>query len=659
VSKTRLVALSFLMLFVELALIRWTGSNVVYLSYFSNFVLFASFLGIGIGFLRSRSKVDLFPWAGVLLAAFVALVLLFPVTINRIHSAVVFYAMATSGPPIWFFLPAIFVMVSAIMSAIAQGVARAFASFKPLEAYRLDIIGSILGIGAFALLSFWGAPPVVWGAIVSVVLLALYGRQLRLVQVVAALALFGALGTESAKPAYVWSPYYKLAVRQFSHGVIGIEANGIPHQTIAPISHYSEQALYFVPYKRRTSTRLDRVLIVGAGNGIDAAIALKRGAKHVDAVEIDPRIYQIGRQLNPDRPYRDARISVHINDGRAYLVRDRNDYDLILFALPDSLTLISGQSSLRLESYLFTVEAFASARTHLKPRGVFATYNIYRERWLVDRLAQTLKVVYGHAPCVDFGSFHGAVLTVGLRPNDVVCPTVWRPSDVVASTPASDDRPFLYLKTPGIPSFYLVTLAFIVLISLLTIRLSGGPFGQMRPYADLFFMGAAFLLLETKSVVQFALLFGSTWFVNALVFFGVLVAVYGAIEVARRRRIRRPAIAYGALFTSLAVAWAVEPSRLLPLDAPVRLAAAIALAFGPIFLANVIFADRFRASASSTVAFGTNLLGAMLGGILEYSSLVLGYRNLLLVVALLYAFAFVLTPRDTQTVKDPLWARQG
>ena len=49
----RLVVASGLMLFVELALIRWTGANVLHLSYFSNFVLLGSFLGIGLGFLRS------------------------------------------------------------------------------------------------------------------------------------------------------------------------------------------------------------------------------------------------------------------------------------------------------------------------------------------------------------------------------------------------------------------------------------------------------------------------------------------------------------------------------------------------------------------------------------------------------------------------------
>src|SRR5579863_8140757 len=180
-GRGRLIVLSFLMLFVELALIRWTGSNVIYLSYFSNFVLLGSFLGIGIGFLRSRSKIDLFPWAIVLLAFFVVLVLWFPVTIDRSSEDLIFFGTrGTSGLPIWLVLPVVFLMVAAIMACIAQGVARSFAAFDPLEAYRLDIIGSLGGIVVFSLLSFMGAAPVVWGAVASIVFLSLYVPQISL-----------------------------------------------------------------------------------------------------------------------------------------------------------------------------------------------------------------------------------------------------------------------------------------------------------------------------------------------------------------------------------------------------------------------------------------------------------------------------------------------
>src|SRR3954464_12998215 len=99
-DRLRLLLLSFDMLFVELALIRWAGSNVLYLSYFSNFVLLGSFLGIGIGFLRARSSHDLFPYAPLALAALVAFVRFFPVSIRSSGSELLFFGIVQrSGPP--------------------------------------------------------------------------------------------------------------------------------------------------------------------------------------------------------------------------------------------------------------------------------------------------------------------------------------------------------------------------------------------------------------------------------------------------------------------------------------------------------------------------------------------------------------------------------
>ena len=98
------------------------------------------------------------------------------------------------------------------------------------------------------------------------------------------------------------------------------------------------------------------VLIIGAGSGNDVSAALQRDADRVDAVEIDGTLMEIAEANHPDRPYDDARVEVHIDDGRAFLERTDRKWDKILFALPDSLTLVPGQSSVRLESYLFTRE---------------------------------------------------------------------------------------------------------------------------------------------------------------------------------------------------------------------------------------------------------------------------------------------------------------
>ena len=88
--RLRLVLSSALMLFLELALIRWLTGNVIHLGYFSNFVLLGSFLGVGLGFLRwnpQRGKPYYFP---VALAALVLLILAFPVTVNREGGDLVF-----------------------------------------------------------------------------------------------------------------------------------------------------------------------------------------------------------------------------------------------------------------------------------------------------------------------------------------------------------------------------------------------------------------------------------------------------------------------------------------------------------------------------------------------------------------------------------------
>jgi SAM-dependent methyltransferase len=650
-NALRLVLLSSLMLFVELALIRWTGSNVLYLSYFSNFVLLGSFLGIGVGFLRGRAKRNLFPYAPVALALLVGLVLIFPVQIDRSGSDLIYFGIFdTTGLPVWITLPFIFVAVAGVMAMIAEGVARTFVEFEPLDAYRYDIAGSILGIAAFSALSFTWAPPVAWGVVAAILFFILLRPSVRVLQVVALLGLVFMLGRESLVPVWSWSPYYKIktdtfAVAGYPDGV-QIDANGVPHQSAMAVAARRElNPEYFIPYER-ADVPLDDVLIVGAGSGTDVAIALSEGARHIEAVEIDPKLQQIGAQRHPDHPYSDPRVSVYINDGRAFLEQTDATYDLILFALPDSLTLVSGQSSLRLESYLFTLQAMQSARDHLKPGGAFAMYNFYREDWLVDRLAGTLEDVYGHAPCVDSVGEIGrmAVLTVAPTPGPVSCPagSSWTVTDAAAAaSPATDDYPFLYLRTRSVPPIYLVTLLLILAASVGLVRVVSGPMRPMARYVDLFFMGAAFLLLETKSVVQFALLFGTTWFVNALVFAGVLVSVLAAIEVARRWRPARPALLYLALLAAIAVAWVVPVEFLLGLEMLPRFALAVVIWFTPIFIANLVFAERFRNVEESNVAFGANLLGAMVGGVLEYVALMTGYQALLLLVAALYGAAFL------------------
>ncbi len=661
----RLTAASALMLFVQLALIRWAGANLVHLSYFSNLILLASFLGIGLGFLRSRRPTDLGRYAPVTLLVLVLFITFFPARIEGSSSQLIFFTeVRPTGAPTWVSLPLVFVVVAATMTLLGEITGRAFREFTALTAYRWDIVGSIAGSLAFTLVSFLRAPSWVWPVVTLALLWALYGVRLPWISRIAMVAIIGALVFESLTAGVSWSPYYKVTTEAHNVGTpqefTTIQVNGIPHQNVLDINERLKvEPVYGRPYERAVDNPLNNVLIVGAGTGSDVALALQNGAKHVDAVEIDPRIMQIGEQLNPNHPYDDPRVTVHINDGRAYLSGTDKKYDLILFALPDSLTLVSGASQLRLESYLFTEESIRAAYDHLTDDGVFAMYNYYREDWLINRLAGTVEQVFGHAPCVDTFQRYAALaaITVGKSSASYQCApgTVWNRSAIASAgvstpTPAVDDRPFLYLKDRTIPEIYLIVIGLIIALSALGVRVFGGPFTAMRGYGDLFFMGAAFLLLETKSITTFALLFGTTWLVNALVFVGVLLAVLLAIETTARvrRPIPRPLIVTG-VFASLAVAFAVPNAALLALPVPVRLVAAIALAFAPVFFANLLFTSRFKDAANPTAAFAANLFGAMIGGCLEYLSLVTGYRFLLIVAALLYLAAIVLGQRQLRT----------
>src|SRR6266576_1622694 len=210
-DRMQLFLASFLMLFVELVLIRWAGAYVVYLSYFANFILLGSFLGIGVGFLRAHKSPDLFRWAPVLLGVFAGAIYFFPVTINRTGGDLLYFGFEQKGLPAWVMLPFVFLATAATMSAIAHGVAVRFARFPALEAYRLDVIGSIAGIVSFSVLALAGVGPFAW-ALVIVILFGLLLRRPSLFGWLACGALVAVFAMANFRDGTVWSPYYRLGI---------------------------------------------------------------------------------------------------------------------------------------------------------------------------------------------------------------------------------------------------------------------------------------------------------------------------------------------------------------------------------------------------------------------------------------------------------------
>jgi hypothetical protein len=648
----QLVLTSATVLYAELLLLRWIPANVVYVGFFSNFILMASFLGIGLGILVGRAlrpSVSPFP---LFLAIVVGVILHEKLELQFKSGNDVFFGLAEShaADANFVVLPLVFVLVVLVLMAVALPLGGLLRSQPPLRAYALDIAGSIVGIVVFSVLAALSFPPSVWFAGLALLVVALELRRGALWPAALNAAVMVAIVYAAATyghPGEVWSPYYRIYVQQVDGSDASIYVNGIPHQAMHPVSVNAAQAEVFYDrvYERFPDRVFSHALIVGAGSGTDVAYAIAHRVTAIEAVEIDPKILEIGALQHPDRPYDDPRVHTHINDGRAYLRSDGARYDLIIFALPDSLTLVSTTANLRLESYLFTEEAFASARDHLTSDGVFVLYNYYRQPWLLDKIAAMLTDVFGARPAIsefDVGIGSAAVLMAGPAVGGAGASA----ATASAPAPATDDWPFLYLRERGIDPAYIAALGFVlvaaVLGTLLVARETRTPVAAFSPH--FFVLGAAFLLLETRSLATFGLLFGTTWLVNALVFLAILVSVLLAILVNARSRPRRGPL-YVALGVALGVAFLLPPSALL-IDPPwLRYGLSALVAFAPVFFANLVFTRSFQDTRSADMAFASNLIGATLGGVLEYAALVTGYRGLLLVVAVLYLAAFVLGSR--------------
>jgi hypothetical protein len=211
--------------------------------------------------------------------------------------------------------------------------------------------------------------------------------------------------------------------------------------------------------------------------------------------------------------------------------------------------------------------------------------------------------------------------------------------------PASDDWPFLYLRDRHMPSHYVVALALVLVFSVAAVMLVMR--GQPGRWSWQFFLlGAAFMLLETKSIIQFALLWGSTWVVASLVIAAVLTMALVANFIVSRVEITRPWLVAGVLLALLGANYLLPVGRIGFESRIVESALYALLVFSPIVCAGLLFGSAIARSQSLARDYGTNLLGAMVGGVSEYLSLVTGFNALLLIIALCYVAAVAARSRE-------------
>lgn len=361
---------SFCILFLELALIRFLPSQIAYLGYYSNFILLATFIGMGAGIMLAKQNYDLaryFPWAlFITIAASVILtVSVYPTASGDIHFTNNLTGLVL---PELLVVPVVFILVAITAACISQRLGVLLDSLPPLTAYTWDILGSLAGIAIFTICSYLALNPLVWFGLLAVIFLTTHWSFSPLwLRSAAAFGLLLIVLTPTIQGAR-WSPYQKVTYEAVysarpSHELLGytISVNNINHQYVAKDLRTLDP-IYPLPYTNFNNAQYNNVLIIGAGSGTDVAMALTHQVAHVDAVEIDPELLKLGYEINPNHPYQDSRVTTYVDDARSFLQKNDKLYDLIIFALPDSLVLASAQGNIRLESFLFTTEAFASAK---------------------------------------------------------------------------------------------------------------------------------------------------------------------------------------------------------------------------------------------------------------------------------------------------------
>jgi len=684
---------TFGILVLELALIRWTSQQVPIFAYVNNLTLMAAFLGMGLGVALGARRPSLQHWTLPSLALF-SIPIALSEELHLMHLNFPDLSVMLWGGESWtstatflrnvLILLLLFGAIVEIFVCAGTAVGALFTRLPPLRAYSADLLGSLLGVAVMTFVSALGAPPALWFAVGALPFL-FFSRKILSIIAFAALILLTFFSAGKAR----YSPYYridlsrsgdfagspiKLAVNRDFHQYMqdlsarGLNRPGLSLEERRALADYDQA--YRLPFS--LTPRRDNALVVGAGTGNDVAAALRSGFKNVVSVDIDPQIMKIGEEMHPERPYDDPRVTRVVNDARAYFEQNHDKrFDVVCFGLLDSHAMFSAMSSLRLENYVYTEESMRSAWRLVKPGGALTvSFSVYAGEWLSNRLYATIRNATGISPTIVILPMHwGRMFIVGKQtdvgPALAAAPFVqFAPTSGVGTIRVpTDDWPFLYIRPGTFPAGYAAIIIGLIAVAFIGARIVfGGVLFQAETFdLPLFLMGGAFLLIETRGVVNLSLLFGSTWIVNSSVFAGILFMAFLANFWVARLRPKRLGLFFVLLFATVLLICFL-PARLL-LELPLwGRAAAGGLVNGlPIAFAGVIFSTLFSRSANPALSLGSNLLGAMVGGCIEYLSMFVGLRALALVALAIYgALLAVLKAKSSTSRWSPaaIWNKR-
>ena len=310
---------------------------------------------------------------------------------------------------------------------------------------------------------------------------------------------------------------------------------------------------------------------------------------------------------------------------------------------------------MRIDNFIYTMESFKEARKHLNPDGVMFVKFVAVRPWIGRRLSEMLEQTFGKPPVVFFAgsSYTPAAICFAVSSSDRVNRVLGSDASLAEfvsrnhfSTATdhvpvtTDDWPYLYQRDRSIPRAYL---SLGVLVALVSLGLySSIPDARRQPPSLFFFsMGAGFMLLETQVISRLALYFGTTWQVNGIVISALLIALLIANQIVNSFPKSLPSVwIFVPLFAALILAWRLPFMRLSssPAAAGTILAAIFSL---PVIFAGLLFSLEFREESAPGAALGSNVLGAVCGGLLENLSLRLGMQALLPITIGIYGIAAV------------------
>jgi len=699
-SNLRLILVSALGLFLEMMMIRWVSSEIRIFAYFKNFVLIACFLGFGLGCYLSRRRWNALPL--VIPPLLIALLVKGPWWgLRQLVQILPGLLGASSEVNIWG-VPSL-PKNAASLGALAVGVALTVPLFtliaifflpfgqmvgwylenaaKGIRAYTINVLASLAGIALYTSLCFWYQPPPLWFLVATALLVALMW-PLKPVRTAVALAWVICAAVTALRPGdgrvTYWSPYQKLTVRpeRIGNELISYELNTndswyqhvlnlSPDFVLRHADLFRDQPIewnsYNLPY--RFCSQPGSVLILGAGMGNDVAAALRSGATRVVAVEIDPLILGLGKELHFEKPYQSPRVETITDDARSYIQSSSERFDLIVFSLLDSHTTSSHFSNIRIDNFVYTAEAMRAARRLLRPDGMFIVKFQVNTPWIAGRLQGLIEDAFGRTPIqvqsdpgyTTVGRFFiisgsdsrmaAALATPGVQ--DYV--RTHRDFPVQSATLTRDDWPYFYQHEPGLPLSVIAICAAVLLMWAWAIRRTSDNPISMRWH--FFFLGAGFLLLEAQIVSQAALLFGTTWVVNSIVVsLLLLLIVLANLAVDAFPRLPLPA-AYCGLLLCGAISYAVPPQRLFFASLWMKIAVTAVVLCLPVVFAGIIFIRSFAQVAFASDALGSNLFGALVGGLLESMSFWLGMKSLTILALCLYVGSALALRTQTGTLR--------